>query len=118
MQATNQKIGWTLIILGFAAAIWLDPWSLSERDASVLAGSTRMAVRHAQAVLLSMELLQLAVSRVLAAPVIGGRTGRAAAWLTAVGAVVYALGFGLLIPWPALAWLVPIGALLNFAGLV
>jgi hypothetical protein len=117
MPAPNRQIGWTLLILGFATAIWLDPWSLSERDPSVLAGSTRMAVRHAQAVLLGMGLLQLAVSQVLAVSLLSPRAGLAAARLTAVGAVLYVLGYGLQIWWPALAWLVPVGAVLNFAGL-
>lgn len=118
MQAPNQQIGWTLLILGFAAAIWLDPWSLGERDPSALVGSARMAARHAQAVLLGMGLLQLAISRVLTVPLFPARTVRAAGWLTAGGAVAYAIGYGLLILGPAMTWLIPVGAMLNFSGLV
>jgi hypothetical protein len=113
----NRFLGWGLLVAGLVGAAWLDPWSLSERSGSLLAGSPRMAARNAQSMVLGMALLQLAVARVLAADRFPPSVRRSAAWLTAAGAVLYALGCALWIPWPAGAGLIPVGALMNFAGL-
>src|SRR5579885_166280 len=61
----NAYLGWLLLLAGVVAAVRLDPWSLSERDPRAIVGSTRMAARHAQAVVLAMGFLQLAVSLLL-----------------------------------------------------
>ena len=114
----NRRIGWTLLVAGFAWAIWLDPWSLSERDPSALVGSPRMAARHAQAVVLGMGFLQLMVGEVLATGAFIAPVRRASAWLTGAGAAVYALGYVLTSRWPVSAWLVPAGAMMNLAGFI
>jgi hypothetical protein len=104
-----------LLIVGLGWAAWLDPWSLSEPDPAALPGSARMATRQAQAVVLGMAFLQLTVARLLCGWEVAW-TVRLAAGLTAAGAVVYVLGSLLCIGWPAGAWLIPAGALLNAAG--
>jgi len=112
----NWYIGWALVVAGFAWAAWLDPWSLAEHDAAYLPSSTRMPTRHAQAVVLAMAFLQLLVAELLAAG-FPARAPQTAAGLTGAGAVLYTAGYVLGVPWPAAVWLVPAGALLNFAGL-
>jgi hypothetical protein len=104
-----------LLIVGLGWAAWLDVWSLSEPDPAAQPGSARMAARQAQAVVLAMAFLQLTVANLLHAGE-AAWTVRAAAGLTAPGAVVYALGYLLCIAWPGGAWLIPAGALLNAAG--
>jgi hypothetical protein len=54
----NRTFGWMLLTAGFGLAGLLDPWSAGQTDPTALPGSTRMAVRHAQAVLLGMAILQ------------------------------------------------------------
>jgi len=115
-RSPNGLIGWALLVAGFAWAAWLDPWSLSETDPAALAGSHRMATRHAQAVVLGMAFLQLLVAHLHASAWLPLRAVRLASWLVAVGAVLYALGYGLSVHWAAGAWLIPLGALLNLAG--
>src|SRR5438270_12934909 len=61
----NERLGWLLLLAGLCTAVGLDPWSLSERDPAALPGSVRMAVRHAQAVVLAMGFLQIAVALLL-----------------------------------------------------
>jgi hypothetical protein len=112
----NRRVGWTLLVAGFAWAIWLDPWSLSERDPASLVGSPRMAARHAQAVLIGMGFLQLMVSRILAMRNFTAPVRRVSGWLTGTGAVLYALGYIVTARCQASIWLVPAGALINFTG--
>ncbi len=112
----NRYIGWILLITGFACATLLDPWSLSERDPSVLVGSPRTALRHAQAAVIGMAFLQLAVAHMLTASALPYRARGSSACLTAFGALVYVGGYVLASLWPAGAWLIPAGALMNLAG--
>ena len=78
----NRRIGWALLIAGFAWAAWLDPWSLSEHDPARVAGSARMIARHGQAVVLAMAFLQLLTAELLASA--GPAVRRVVAALTAV----------------------------------
>jgi hypothetical protein len=110
-------MGWLLLVAGFVAAVVLDAWSLSERDAAALPGSTRMMARHAQAVVLAMGFLQLAVTRLLAGITSGERLRGVAAGLLAIGTVVYIAGYASRVVWPAGAWAIPPGAMLNLLGL-
>jgi hypothetical protein len=97
-----------------AAGAWLDPWSLGEHRAEVLVGSSRMAARHAQAVVIGMGFLQLLLVRILAAGTFLPRVRLAASSLSGVGALAYAAGYALYPWWPDGAWLSAAGALLNF----
>jgi hypothetical protein len=106
-------VGWLLLVLGFAAAVFLDPWSLSERDPAALPGSPRMRARHAQAVVLGMGFLQLITAHVLQTRPWPRRHAAFASLLSGLGALVYAGGYLLLITWQPTAWLIPLGALLN-----
>jgi hypothetical protein len=112
----NRRIGWILVIVGFAWASWLDPWSLGQSDPSSLIDGTRMAVRQAQVVVIGMAFLQLAVAELIAAGPYRRPTKRIAAALTCAGAVTYVSGYAVGVVWPPAAWLVPAGALLNLAG--
>ena len=110
----NRLLGWALLVAGFVWAAWLDPWSLSEHDAAQITGSPAMVARHGQAVVLAMAFLQLLAAELLT--VVGPPARRAAAALTALGAILYAAGY-VLEPWQAgFVWMVPIGAALNAAG--
>jgi hypothetical protein len=112
----NERLGWLLLIVGLSAAVGLDPWSLSERDPAVLPGSARMAARHAQAVVLAMGFLQLAVARLLGELTHAERLRRIAGPVLAVGTLVYSAGYVGLTLWPGHAWPIPIGAALNLSG--
>lgn len=114
----NRLLGWAFLVAGFAWAVGLDPWSLSERDPALLVGSARTAARHAQAAVLAMGFLQLAVALVLEGMTLPAPARRAAAGLTAAGATAYALGHAAHVVWPAGTWLAPAGALVSFAGFV
>src|SRR6202040_2461733 len=74
--AWNRYLGWTLLLAGFWGAVWLDPWSLSQRDAGSLAGSLRLAARQAQAGVVQMAFLQLVLARVLAGEGLAVRSRR------------------------------------------
>jgi hypothetical protein len=112
----NRRVGWTLLVAGFAWAAWLDPWSLSETDPLLLAGSRRMATRHAQAVVLGMGFLQLFVAHLRATTRLPPGAFQLSSWLVAGGGALYALGYGLVAQGTEGAWLIPLGALLNLAG--
>jgi hypothetical protein len=112
----NRYLGWAMLVTGFAGAVWLDPWSLSERDPAVLVGSPQMALRHAQAVVVGMAFLQLMVAQILTLEIFSRRTQVAASCLSGLGALVYILGYPLYVVWPASAWLMVAGALLNFTA--
>jgi hypothetical protein len=114
-ESLNRRLGWTLLVIAFAWAVWLDPWTLSERDPAALVGSPRMAARHAQAVLLGMAFLQMVIGQLLAMERFR-MTGPLSAQVTAAGAVVYALGYVLRPLWAGSGWLILVGALANFLG--
>lgn len=105
----NRQLGWLLIALGFLGAAMLDPWDLGVAATDL---SLRLAVRQAEGVVLGMGLFQLLVSTLLSADAAGRWVGR----LTAAGAVLYAAGHVSRLVFPALGWLVPLGALLNLVG--
>jgi hypothetical protein len=105
-----------MLTVGFAGAVWLDPWSLSERDPSLLVGSPRMAARHAQAVVVGMAFLQLMVGRVLLTEGFPAQVRWLSSLLSGSGALVYAAGYVLQILWTGGAWLIVAGALMNFAA--
>jgi hypothetical protein len=110
----NRRLGWALIVAGFAAGAALDPWSLSERDPAALLGSSRMALRYAQAVVIAMGFLQLITAVILDNSPFSARAAGAAAALSAIGTVAYAAGYVLAKFLPPTAWLIVAGALLNF----
>lgn len=112
----NDRIGRDLLLAGFLWAAWLDPWSLSEPDPAALPGSARMAARQAQAVVVGMAFLQLIVAGALRLGHGGPRGRRAVAWLTGLGALLYAAGYALVAVWPPGVYVIPAGALLNFVG--
>jgi hypothetical protein len=109
-----EALGWALLVVAFAAAVALDPWSLSERDPEVLRGSPRMMARHAQAVVLGMAFLQLMVAEILTEASLSRRMRAVAALLSGGGALVYAAGYGLVLLDRSFAWLAVAGAALNF----
>ncbi len=112
----NERLGWVLLLAGWAWAAGLDPWSLAEHDPAALAGSARLTARHAQAVVLGMGFLQLAVALLLASPGLADPGRRLASPLTAAGTLVYAAGYlSLTTPWHE-PWLIPLGAALNLLG--
>ena len=112
----NAWIGWTLAIAGFAAAIWIDPWSLSQRDSAMQSGDLQTVIRQSQLVVIRMALLQLALSQLIAQAWFDHRAMRITSWLTATGALIYAAGHALLITWLPFGWLIPIGAVINLLG--
>lgn len=113
----NRLLGWTLLIAGFAVAIWLDPWSASERDPAIWSASPAMYARHGQAVVVGMAFLQITLSLLLAA----GQfryVGSTATLLSAGGSLLYLGGYLSWVVWPAGPWLSVVGATLNFAAFV
>jgi hypothetical protein len=112
----NERLGWLLLLAGFIAAIGLDPWSLSERDPGALLGSARMTARHAQAVVLGMGFLQLAVARLLGEAALSERLRRVTGAILALGTLVYVAGYVELTQRPGYAWLIPVGAAVNLFG--
>jgi len=110
----HERLGWLLLLAGWIWAVGLDPWSLSVRDPIVLFASSRLEARYAQAVVLAMGFLLLAVCLLLA------RQGRPVAlrvsWLFLVGTLLYVAGYlELVLPY-GWTWLIPIGAGLNLLG--
>jgi hypothetical protein len=115
-RAWNERLGWILLLAGWTWAVGLDPWSLSEHDPEALVGSARMTARHAQAVVLGMGFLQLALALLLASPELSELGRRLASLLTAAGAVVYAAGYVSLATRLPLPWLIPLGAFISLLG--
>jgi len=114
----NRNIGWVLLVAGFAYATWLDPCSLSERGSSCLAAGPKITARHAQTMVVGMGLLQLAASRMLATTSLLPLAYGISAWLTGLGAVVSAMGYGVTGRWASSAWLILAGALMNLTGFI
>src|SRR5258708_1662434 len=112
----NRQLGWAMLVVGFAGAVALDPWSLSERDPTLLVGSPRMAIRQTQAVVIGMAFLQLMVAQILSMASVHGRVQAMAPCLSALGALVYTAGYFLHVAWTGSPWLMVAGALLNFVA--
>lgn len=112
----NERLGWLLLVVGFCAAVALDPWSLSERDAAAVTGSRRMAARHAQAVVLAMGFLQVAAALLLRQEKLPPRPRRFAALVLMAGTLIYALGYASFVLWPHHDWLIFCGAVGNLLG--
>jgi hypothetical protein len=110
----NRVLGWFLLVAAFVAAIGLDPWSLSERQASAWAGSARQFARHAQAVTIGLGFLQLIVDHLLTRYPFPRSIRAWVMRLSVAGTLLYTAGYLLFIFWPAGAWLSVAGALLNF----
>jgi hypothetical protein len=109
-SALNRNLGWGLVVLGFAWAAGLDPWALGTAGTGE---SLRLAVRQAHGVLLGMGFLQLLVAWIAQRQ---SGTPAAVRGLTAAGALIYIFGHVLRLRYPALGWLIPLGALLNAGG--
>ena len=112
----NRLTGWGLLVAGLVGAAAIDPWIISEPDPTVYRESLRPLVRHAQGVTLAMAFLQLAMAYVLASQSFSGQVGRLAEWLSAVGAVLYSLGYGLGIFWHPWLLAVVVGSALNLTA--
>jgi hypothetical protein len=113
----NADLGWLLLLAGIAAAAGIDPWSLSERDPRAILGSTRMAARHAQAVVLAMGFLQIAVALLVrGSPLRDGVLVQAGSATLAGGTLVYAGGYCGSVFRERAAGLIPVGAAINLAG--
>jgi hypothetical protein len=112
----NERLGWLLILAGLCAAVGLDPWSLSERDPATLPGSVRMAARHAQAVVLAMGFLQIAVALLLRADTLSARVRNLASLVLVAGPLVYTVGYIGLPLWPGISSLISVGAAINLFG--
>lgn len=112
----NRALGWTLMLTGMALAAALDPWLFDPQSSVEYTSSLRPAVRHVQGVLLGMSLLQLAIAHLLANTAIDQKVRPTVAVLTALGATIYAAGYGLGLAWGSFHWLVLVGSLLNFVG--
>ena len=106
----NQRLGWGMIVLGFVWAAGLDPWALGTSGTHEM---LRLAVRQAHGVLLGMGFLQLLVARLTRQQPEGFSAVRG---LTAAGALAYSAGHLLRLHDPVLAGLIPVGALLNALG--
>jgi hypothetical protein len=115
-QPWNWHLGWLLLVGGFAWAIGLDLWALSERDPSALVGSPRMAARHAQGVVLAMGFLQLAVTMLLHRQDLPERSRLASSWLLGIGSLIYAGGYIAHAVWAGHAELIVPGAAMNLLG--
>jgi hypothetical protein len=112
----NWNLGWLFLLGGFVWAVFLDPWSLRERDPAVLVHSARMLTRHAQAVVIAMGFLQLIVCILLQSRRPLDRWRQLAAAVLALGAVVYAAGYiGWAVKSPLIV-LAPCGAAMNLLG--
>ena len=83
---------------------------------AALPGSERMAARHAQAVVVAMGFLQVAVALLLREHLFPPRSRRVAGPVLALGTLVYAAGYVGLVLWPGQVWLIPCGAAVNLAG--
>jgi hypothetical protein len=111
----NKRLGWLLLLAGWALTIGLDPWALSQRDLHALAGSPRMAARHAQGVVLAMGLQQLAL--VLLTRARERPLGRWARTFTLLGTLLYTTGYLDLALGLGPLWLIPLGAGINLLAL-
>ncbi len=111
----NRRLGWCLLLTAFAVGIYLDPWSLSERDAVVWIRSPKMYARHAQAVLFGMGFLNIAVANILRRTPALPQTGWIVS-LVAGGTLLYCGSYLAGIVWPRAHWIVPLGALANLTG--
>ena len=106
----NTTIGWILLGLGLVLTPYLDFHALQQE-------SELLRARHVQGVALGMALMQLALGRLLAISAFAAAEQRIVGLATALGAIVYAAGFGLNYFRPE-SVLVPLGSALNLAGLL
>ncbi len=113
----NHHIGWILLAADFARAIWLDPWSFNEHN-TALAGGQRTAAMQAQIMVAAMAFLQIATGRFLNSTTVIGSRRRISASLTALGSVIYGLGYALSLQSASAGGLIFFGALMNFTGFI
>lgn len=106
----NTAIGWTLLCIGLAHTPFLDYHALQQE-------SELLRARHVQGVTLGMALMQLAIGRLLAIGAFADAEQRIVGLISALGAMIYAAGFGVNYFQPE-SVLVPVGSALNLAGLL
>ncbi len=106
----NEAVGWILLCIGLAHTPYLDFHALQQE-------SETLRARHVQGVVLGMALMQLAIGRLLASEAFTSGERRIAGFATAIGAIIYASGFGMNYFRPE-SLLVPIGSAFNLAGLL
>ena len=109
----NRVLGWVMLIAGFGAMVFVEPWIFSVRDPQVLLGSAQMQLRHAQGVLLAMALLQLVVGYVLTTKAFPLGFRLQASLCIGLGAMAYSGGYVLLFWFSLGGLLVLAGSLLN-----
>jgi hypothetical protein len=114
----NLRIGTLLLVAGFALGLWLDPWSLGERDLHLLYPSGRMHARHGQAVVLADAFFQLGLALVLAVARAKSPIAALGAALSVCGSGSYVVGWTLGVVMPAALWLAPCGAICNLLAVM
>ena len=114
----NRVLGWSMLIVGFGAMVFIEPWIFALQDPSRLLGSTQMQLRHAQGVLLAMALLQLVVGYVLTTKAFSLEFRFWSSLCLGLGAMAYFGGYLLLFLFSFGRLLVLIGSLLNLGTFV
>ena len=114
----NRLLGWSMLIVGFGAMTFIEPWIFAEQDPQTLLGSAEMQLRHAQGVLLAMALLQLVVGYVLTTKAFPLQFRCWASLWTGLGAMSYSGGYVLLFFFSFGGLLVLLGSLINLATFV
>lgn len=114
----NRFIGWSMMLAGLTLSAWLAPGLFGPTDTSHQSALKWGAIQHAIGVALGMALLQLAVGETLATGAFATTQSKIVALLTAVGVVLYALGYGLGLRLPMLLVLVPVGSAMNLGGFI
>ena len=114
----NRVLGWSMLIVGFGAMVFIEPWIFALQDPPRLLGSTQMQLRHAQGVLLAMALLQLVVGYVLTTKAFSLEFRFWSSLCLGLGAMAYFGGYLLLFLFSFGRLLVLIGSLLNLGTFV
>lgn len=112
----NRFLGWSLMLAGLALTALLAPGLFGPTSASAVGALRWGAIQHAIGVALGMALLQLAVAETLATMAFTYGQSKTVAFCTAMGALLYAVGYGLGLRWQAFLVLVPLGSALNLVG--
>lgn len=107
----NEAIGWILLLIGLLHTPYLDFHAFQQK-------SELLHARHVQGVVLGMALMQLAFGRLLAIAAFTSSERRIAGWVTALGAIIYASGFGVNYFRPDSFTLVAVGSFCNLGGLL
>ena len=113
----NSRVGWILIVMGFALGAWLDPWSFGAGVADDSGADAYPRLRYAHVAVVRMAFLQLALGQLLTWDVFRRSIARWVGGLSLSGVVLYTLGFFGLAIGSIGGWLVPCGSLLLLVGL-